>query len=134
VRISYFALSSEVSLDQADHVSSEEPIYNTRAGSATPAPLLTKLIFLVVTPSANSLYLLLLVFPVRRVVCLCSKLNRVFDAPTKGAYAQSLIRSSWFSCRTRRGAYTRSLTRSSRDIIKWCLYSKLNKVSKCLSL
>jgi len=39
-----FALSGEVSLIQTDHVSSEEPAYSTRAGSATPAPLLTKLV------------------------------------------------------------------------------------------
>jgi hypothetical protein len=37
MRIPCFALPSEVSLYQADHVSSEEPACNTRAGSATPA-------------------------------------------------------------------------------------------------
>jgi hypothetical protein len=47
VRIFYFALPGEVSLDQADYVSSEEPAYSTRAGSATPALLLTKLMSLV---------------------------------------------------------------------------------------
>ena len=39
-----FALSGEVSLIQTDHGSSEEPACSTRAGSATPAPLLTKLV------------------------------------------------------------------------------------------
>jgi hypothetical protein len=47
MRISCFALPGEVSLHQADHVSSEEPAYSTRAGSATPALLLTKLVSLV---------------------------------------------------------------------------------------
>jgi hypothetical protein len=42
-----FALPGEVFLYQADHVSSEEPAYSTRAGSATPALLLTKLMSLV---------------------------------------------------------------------------------------
>ena len=43
-RLSYFALSGEVSLIQTDHVSSEEPAYSTRAGSAKPALPLTKLV------------------------------------------------------------------------------------------
>jgi hypothetical protein len=66
VRISYFALPGEVSLDQADYVSLKEPACSTRAGSATPALLLTKLISPVVTRSVSGLYLLFLVFPVRR--------------------------------------------------------------------
>jgi hypothetical protein len=66
VRISCFALPGEVSLDQADHVSLKEPAYSTRAGSVTPALSLTKLISPVVTRSASGLYLLFLVFPVRR--------------------------------------------------------------------
>jgi hypothetical protein len=66
VRISCFALPGEVSLDQADHVSSEEPACSTRAGSATPALPLTKLVSPVVTRSASGLCLLFLVFPVRR--------------------------------------------------------------------
>jgi hypothetical protein len=44
---SCFALPGEVSLYQADHVSSEEPAYSTHAGSATHAPPLTKLVSLV---------------------------------------------------------------------------------------
>jgi hypothetical protein len=67
MRTSCFALPGEVSLYQADHVSSEEPAYSTRAGSATRALLLTKLMSLAVTPSASGLCLLFLVFPVRRV-------------------------------------------------------------------
>ena len=43
-RFSCFALSGEVSLIQTDHVSSEEPACSTRAGSATPALPLTKLV------------------------------------------------------------------------------------------
>jgi hypothetical protein len=66
VRIFCFALPGEVSLDQADHVSLKEPAYSTRAGSATPALLLTKLMSPVVTRSASGLYLLFLVFPIRR--------------------------------------------------------------------
>jgi hypothetical protein len=62
-----FELSGKVSLIQTDHVSSEEPAYSIYAGSATYTLLLTKLISLVVTPSISGLYLLLLVFPVRRV-------------------------------------------------------------------
>jgi len=62
-----FALPGEVSPYQADHVSSEEPTCSTRAGSATQSLPLTKLVSLVVTPSASGLCLLLLVFPVRRV-------------------------------------------------------------------
>jgi hypothetical protein len=67
VRIFYFALPGEVSLNQADHILLKEPAYSTRAGSATPALLLTKLISLVVTLSVSGLCLLFLVFPVRRV-------------------------------------------------------------------
>ena len=67
LRTSCFALPGEVSLHQADYVSSEEPACSTRAGSATPALLLTKLVSLVVTPSASGLCLLFPVFPVRRV-------------------------------------------------------------------
>jgi hypothetical protein len=67
VRISYFALPGEVSLDQADYISLKEPAYSTHAGSVTPAFLLTKLISLVVTLFASGLYLLFLVFTVRRV-------------------------------------------------------------------
>jgi hypothetical protein len=66
MRISYFALSSEVFLDQADYVSLKEPAYSTRAGSATPALSLIKLISSVVTRSISGLCLLFLVFPVRR--------------------------------------------------------------------
>jgi hypothetical protein len=66
VRISCFALPGEVSLNQADHVSLKEPAYSTRAGSATPALLLTKLISSVVTRSASGFYVLFLIFPVRR--------------------------------------------------------------------
>jgi hypothetical protein len=66
VRISYFALPSEVSLDQADYISLKEPTYSIRAGSATPALLLIKLIFPVITRSISGLCLLFLVFPVRR--------------------------------------------------------------------
>jgi hypothetical protein len=66
VRISCFALPGEVSLDQADYVSSKEPAYSTRAGSATPALLLTKLISPVVIRSASGLCLLFLIFPIRR--------------------------------------------------------------------
>jgi uncharacterized protein (DUF2336 family) len=47
MRIACFALSSKVSLLQADHVSSRESAYSTRVGSATPAFLLTKLMSLV---------------------------------------------------------------------------------------
>jgi hypothetical protein len=61
-----FALSGEVFLIQTDHISSEDPAYSTRADSATPALLLTKLISPVVTRSASGLYLLFLIFPVRR--------------------------------------------------------------------
>jgi hypothetical protein len=64
VYIFYFALPSEVFLDYADYILLKEPIYSTRAGSATPAFLLTKLIFFVVTPFASGLYMLLLIFPV----------------------------------------------------------------------
>jgi hypothetical protein len=67
VRIFCFALSGEISFDQADYISLKKPAYSTRAGSATPALLLTKLISLVVTPSVSGLYLLFLVFPVRRI-------------------------------------------------------------------
>jgi hypothetical protein len=66
LRISCFALPGEVSLNQADHVSSKEPACSTRAGSATPALPLTKLMSPVVTRSASGLCLLFLVFPVRR--------------------------------------------------------------------
>ena len=77
-----FALSGEVSLIQTDHVSSEEPACSTRAGSATPAPPLTKLMSPVVTPSISGLCLLFLVFPYDALKwCLCSRLNRVFAAP-----------------------------------------------------
>jgi hypothetical protein len=65
--ISCFALPGEVSLLQADHVSSEEPAYSTRAGGATHAPPLTKLVSPVVTPAASGLCLLFLVLPIRRV-------------------------------------------------------------------
>jgi hypothetical protein len=47
MRISCFALPGEVSLHQTDHVSLKELIYNTHAGSATHAFLLTKLVSLV---------------------------------------------------------------------------------------
>ena len=47
LRIPCFALPGEVSLGPADHVSSEEHACSTRAGSATPAPPLTKLVSLV---------------------------------------------------------------------------------------
>jgi hypothetical protein len=67
VRISYFALPSEVSLDQADHVSSKEPAYSTRADSAMPALLLIKLISLVRSISRRWLVSAFLVFSVRRV-------------------------------------------------------------------
>jgi hypothetical protein len=67
VRISFFALPGEVSLDQADYILLKESAYSTRAGSATPALLLTKLMSLVVTSFASGLYLLFLVFPVRYV-------------------------------------------------------------------
>jgi hypothetical protein len=67
VSTSCFALSGKVSLYQADHVSSEEPSYSTRADSATHAPLLTELASSVVIPAASGLCLLFLVFPVRRV-------------------------------------------------------------------
>jgi hypothetical protein len=66
VRISCFALPSEVSFDQADYVSLEKPAYSIRAGSATPALLLIKLISPVVTRSVSGLYLLFLIFPIRR--------------------------------------------------------------------
>jgi len=39
-----FALSGEISLIRTDHVSSEEPACNARAGSVTPALPLTKLV------------------------------------------------------------------------------------------
>jgi hypothetical protein len=67
LRISCFALSGEVSLHQADHVSSEEPIYSTRAGSATPALPLTKLVSLVRGVSRRWLVSAFLVFSLRRV-------------------------------------------------------------------
>ena len=41
-----FALSGEISLIRTDYISSEEPAYNARAGSVTPAFLLTKLVSL----------------------------------------------------------------------------------------
>jgi hypothetical protein len=66
VRISCFALPGEVSLDQADYVSSEEPAYSIRAGSATPALPLIKLVFPVVIRSVNDLCLLFLIFSIRR--------------------------------------------------------------------
>jgi hypothetical protein len=47
-------------------MSLKESAYSTRAGSATPALLLTKFISLVVTRSVNGLYLLFLIFPIRR--------------------------------------------------------------------
>jgi hypothetical protein len=47
MRIFCFALFGEVSLHQTNHVSLEEPTYSTRAGSATHAFLLTKLVSLV---------------------------------------------------------------------------------------
>jgi len=47
LRITYFVLPGEISLVQADHVSSEEPACSTRAGSATPALPLTKLVSLI---------------------------------------------------------------------------------------
>jgi hypothetical protein len=61
-----FALSGEVSLIQTDHVSLEEPACSTRAGSATPALPLTKLVSPVVIRSASGLCLLFLIFPIRR--------------------------------------------------------------------
>jgi hypothetical protein len=67
VRISCFALPGEVSLYQADHVSSEEPACSTRAGSATHALPLTKLVSLVRGVSRRWLVSAFLVFPVRRV-------------------------------------------------------------------
>jgi hypothetical protein len=67
MRTSYFALPGEVSLHQADHVSLEEPAYSTRAGSVTPALLLTKLVSLVRGVSRRWLVSAFLVFPVRRV-------------------------------------------------------------------
>jgi hypothetical protein len=42
-----FALPGEISLHQADYISSEKPTYSIRAGNATPAFLLTKLMSLV---------------------------------------------------------------------------------------
>jgi hypothetical protein len=47
LRTFYFALPGEVSLYQADYISSEEPVYNTRAGNATLIFLLIKLMFFV---------------------------------------------------------------------------------------
>jgi hypothetical protein len=67
VRISCFALPGEVSFNQADHVSLEEPAYSTRAGSATPALPLIKLVSLVRSVSRRWLMSAFLVFPVRRV-------------------------------------------------------------------
>jgi hypothetical protein len=64
MRIFYFALSSEVSLNQADYILLKESVYNTCAGSATSALLLIKLISLVVTSSASGLCLYFLIFPV----------------------------------------------------------------------
>jgi hypothetical protein len=66
VRISCFALPSEVSLNQADHVSSEESACSTRAGGATPVSSTDQAYVPVVTRSASGLYLLFLIFPVRR--------------------------------------------------------------------
>ena len=66
LRILCFALFGEVSLHQADYVSSEEPACSTHAGSATHALPLIKLVSSVVTPSASDLCLLFLVFPVYR--------------------------------------------------------------------
>jgi hypothetical protein len=67
VRISCFALPGEVSLNQADYVSLKKPVYSTRAGSATPALLLIKLISLVRSVFRRWLIFAFLVFPVRRV-------------------------------------------------------------------
>ena len=67
MRISYFVLSGEVSLYQADHILSEEPACSTRAGSATYALLLTKLVSLVRGESRRWLVSAFLVFSVRRV-------------------------------------------------------------------
>jgi hypothetical protein len=66
VRISCFALPGEVSLNQADYISLKEPAYSTRAGSATPALLLIKLMSPVAIRSASGLCLLFLIFPIRR--------------------------------------------------------------------
>jgi len=62
-----FALTAEVSLHQVDHVSLEEPAHSTRAGSATHAPPLIKLVSLAVAPSASDLCLLFLAPPIQRV-------------------------------------------------------------------
>jgi len=57
LRISCFALPGEVSLYQADHVSSEDPAYSTHAGSAMHALPLTKLVSSYVVYPAGSLCL-----------------------------------------------------------------------------
>jgi hypothetical protein len=67
LRTSCFALPGEVSLHQADHVSSEELACSTRAGNATPALPLTKFVSLVRGVSRRWLMSAFLVFPVRRV-------------------------------------------------------------------
>jgi hypothetical protein len=67
IRTSCFALPGEVSLYQADYVSSEEPACSTRAGGATHALPLTKLVSLVRGGSRRWLVSAFLVFPVRRV-------------------------------------------------------------------
>jgi hypothetical protein len=134
-RISCFALSGEVSLIQTDHVSSEEPACNTHTGSATPAPLLTKLVSPVRCISRRWLVSSFssLSRPTRRSGACARSLTGSSPRPRSGACARGLTRSSWFSYRTRRDACARSLTRSSRDLVVsagLCLCSKLNRVSE----